>query len=271
MSDVECPKCKKTVGENDAVCRNCGIALKEPKRKKFNVRGLVNRKKTKTPSDLKTVEGRKGIVRQRVNENKLKLGLFVIALILIIILVVVLISHISGEKGNKTALELREYAGKSISAAESDIGIHLKDGSSYRGVNTALMFDYIYESEDEVRINDISYPEWAVTVLMDKNENIESVVYTDFISVEDDIRGDKKEKDVNLDKFDKGAKYSTVTDEIDCDPYSITYKKDNTSYRYKYYYFADNGDAQQVILTVVFDDDNKFLYYSSELVYPENM
>ena len=47
--------------------------------------------------------------------------------------------------------------------------------------------------------------------------------------------------------------------------------KENTSYLYKYYYITDNGDAQQVILTAVFDDENKFLYYSSELVYPENM
>ncbi|MDE6149410.1 MAG: hypothetical protein K2F81_04870 [Ruminococcus sp.] len=268
---MECPKCKKTVGENDAVCRNCGIALKEPKRKKFNVKRLVNRKKMQASSDLKTVEGRKGLVRQKINENRLKLVLFIISIILIIVLVIVLISHISGEKGNKIALELIEYSGKSVSDAETDVGIHLKDGSSYRGVNTALKFDYVFESEDEVRINDITYPEWAVTVLLDKNEKIESVVYTDFKSVEDDLRGDKKDKDINLDKFDKGAKYSTVTDEIDCDPYSITYKKDNTSYLYKYYYMTDNGDAQQVIINVAFDDENKFLYYSSELVYPENM
>lgn len=268
---MECPKCKKTVGENDAVCRNCGIALKEPKRKSFNVKRLINRKKTTLSSDLKTVDGKKGLVRQKVNDNKLKLALFIVSVILIIVLVIVLISHISGEKGNKTALELREYTGKSLSAAEKNAGIHLKDSSSFRGVNTALKFDYVFESEDELRINDITYPEWTVTVLLDKNENIESVVYTDFTTVEDDIRGDKKDKDVNLDKFDKGAKYSTVTDEIDCDPYSITYMNENTSYLYKYYYITDNGDAQQVILTAVFDDENKFLYYSSELVYPENM
>ena len=40
---------------------------------------------------------------------------------------------------------------------------------------------------------------------------------------------------------------------------------------YKYYYKTDNGDAQQVIVYAVFDDEDKFLYYSSELVYPENM
>lgn len=267
---MECPKCKKTVGENDAVCRNCGIALKEPKRKKLNVKKMFDNKK-KSSSNLKTVQGRKGIVRQRINENKLKVALFVVALVLIIVLLIVFISHISGEKGNKAALELKEYLGNTVSNAQSDSDIHLKDSSSFRGINTALAFDFVYESEDEIKINDIAYPEWAVTVSLNKNEKIESVTYTDFTSIEEDMRGEKKDRALNLDKFDKGAKYNTVTDEIDCDPYSITYKEDLTSYRYKYYYTVDNGDAQQVILTAVFDSDNKFLYYSSELVYPQNL
>ena len=39
-----CPKCQKTVGENDAVCSNCGIALKDKKPKFFlaeNVSGML--------------------------------------------------------------------------------------------------------------------------------------------------------------------------------------------------------------------------------------
>lgn len=268
---MECPKCRKTVGENDAVCRNCGIALKEPKRKMFNIKKITDRKKYKNHSDLKTVDGKKGLVRQKANENKLKLVLVAVSLILILVLIILLVSHISGDKGNKTALELKEYIGRSVSNAETDVEIHLKDESAFRGVNTALAFDYVYEAEEELEINDITYPEWTVTVILDKSEKIESVVYTDFTTVEDDLRGDKKEKSVSLDKFDKGAKYNTVTDEIDCDPYRITYNKENTSYMYKYYYITDNGDAQQVVLNVVFDDENKFLYYSSELVYPENM
>ena len=45
----------------------------------------------------------------------------------------------------------------------------------------------------------------------------------------------------------------------------------NTTYTYKYYYMTDYGDAQTVILTATFDEDDKFLYDSSEVVYPMNM
>ncbi|MBQ9374771.1 MAG: hypothetical protein IJU04_00335 [Ruminococcus sp.] len=267
---MECPKCKKTVGENDAVCRNCGIALRETKKKRFDIKKIINNK-SKNRSDLETTKGRKRVVRNKTDENKLKLLLAGLSVLLIVLLIILLIVHISSGKGNKAALELVEYIGQHVSDAETDTGIHLKDESAFRGVNTALTFDYIYESEDEVEINDITYPEWAVTVVLNKNEKIDSVVYTDFTTVEDDLRGDEKDKSVSLDKFDKGAKYNTVIDEIDCDPYRITYNKENTSYMFKYYYTAENGDAQQVLLTAVFDDEDKFLYYSSELVYPENM
>ncbi len=265
---MECPKCRKTVGENDAVCRNCGIALKEPKRKKFDIKRFANNKRK---SDLKTVDGKKGLMRIKLNENRIKVILAGVLVILILVLLFVLISHISGDKGNKTAQEFKEYIGRPVSVAEKDIAVHLKDESAFRGVNTALSFDYIYESEDEIEINNITYPEWTVTINIDKNEKIKNVVYTDFKTVEDDLRGYEKDKNISLDKFDKGAKYNTVTEEIDCDPYKITYNKDNTSYMYKYYYKTDNGDAQQVIVYAVFDDEDKFLYYSSELVYPENM
>ncbi|MGN0601394.1 MAG: zinc ribbon domain-containing protein [Oscillospiraceae bacterium] len=258
-----CPKCRKTVGDNDAVCSNCGVALKEPKKEK-SIKGIFNKKKKAARENLKTVT-------KKATGKKTKVILSVAAVILIIALVIVLAVHLTGDKGNKIAGEFAEFIGSPLSQAENDTGYHLKSDSAFRSVNKVIAFDEIYESEDEVRIDDISYPQWAVTVNLNQSNKIDSVVYTDFKSIKSDSRGEKKDKLINLEKFDKGTKFNTVADEIDLDPYSITYKSGNTTYVYKYYYETDYGDAQTVVLSVTFDSDDKFLYDSAEYVYPQNM
>ena len=43
---MECPKCRKTVGEHDAVCRNCGIALREKSKKTKSLKDFFKRNQT---------------------------------------------------------------------------------------------------------------------------------------------------------------------------------------------------------------------------------
>lgn len=258
-----CPKCQKTVGDKDAVCSNCGVALKEP-RKKIDLKKFLKNRKKAAGENLKTVTNKTNIKKTRVI-------ITAASVVLIIILIIVLIVHLSGNKGAKAADEFAECIGYTIQDSEDETGYHLKSDSAFRSINKILAFDGIYESEDEVRIDDISYPEWAVTVNLNQSNKIESVIYTDFKSVKNDSRGEKKDKLINLEKFDKGTKFNTVADEIDLDPYSISYKAENTTYVYKYYYMTDYGDAQTVVLSVTFDEDNKFLYESVEYVYPQNM
>ena len=256
-----CPKCKKTVGDNDAVCPNCGITLKEPKKKA--VREFFAKNKKKAKDNLKTVN--------KKASKKMRIIFSAAAAVLVVLLIIVLIVHLSGGKGSKAAGALSEYIGDTVNNAQNDTGYHLKSDSAFRAVNNIMAFDEIYESEDEVRVDDITYPEWAVMVNLNGDNKIDSVVYTDFKSLKKDSRGAKKSKSINLEKFDKGTKFGTISDEIDLEPYSITYKDGNTTYTYKYYYMTDYGDAQTVILTATFDEDDKFLYDSSEVVYPMNM
>ena len=258
-----CPKCKKTVGENDAVCRNCGVALKEPK-KKPDVKSFFDKKK-KAPEDKLNISTKKNTTKI------LRIAMAAAAVLLIVILIIVLVVHLSSGKGNKIAMQTAEYIGDTLPHAEEGTGYHFKSDSAFRGFNQAVAFDEVYEPESETRVDDISYPEWSVTVNLNKSNKIESVVYTDFESVSKDSRGEKKNKSINLDKFDKGTKYSTVSDEIDLDPYSITYKDVSTTYVYKYYYMTDYGDAQPVVLSVTFDENDKLTYDSVEYIYPKNM
>ena len=77
---------------------------------------------------------------------------------------------------------------------------------------------------------------------------------------------------IDLDSFDENAKQAKVMNYIDIDPYSICYSQSGrVTYTYKYYYKLDNGDEQAAVLRVVFNEDGKFKYSTTELVYPDNM
>lgn len=274
MFVLECPKCKKTVGENDAVCRNCGVALKENTVRKRS-KGLLGRRKSDKYeiAVLETTEHKKkrfGVVDSKT-EKKLKIIFLAVACILIVVLIWILILQLSGNKGKKMAAEAAEFIGSSITTAEKELEIHFKDDSSFGIINNSLSFDYIYESDESLKIDDITYPEWSVMITKDSSESIESVIFTDYAILKKDSRGEKLDKRINLDKFEKGDKYSSVSDEFDFDPFKITYTDDAVSYLYKYHYTDPTGDAQSVLLNIVFDKQNKFLYYTSVDIYPQNM
>lgn len=259
---MECPKCHKSVSESDDVCSNCGVTLKDKKTKNF--KKIVKNKKDKAKSGFETV-------KKKAVSKKAKTVYIILSVVLVVLLVLVLVAHFTDEKGNKIASEYAEFIGMKISEAESETGYNLKEDAVHRCLNSAMNFDEIYECEDEITVEDISFPKWAVTVNNDNNKKIDSVVYTDFTQIKDDLRGEKKDKCISLEKFNKGAKFNAVSDEIDLEPYSITYKKNNVVYAFKYYYITDYGDAQSVILSVTFDDDNKYLNSTEKLVYPQNL
>ena len=74
--------------------------------------------------------------------------------------------------------------------------------------------------------------------------------------------------EIDLDKYDKKAKISAVLDEIDMDPFRITYDASFTKYEYRYFYKLDNGDMQSVILCVSADANEKYIFYTAEDIFP---
>ncbi|MDR4041225.1 MAG: zinc ribbon domain-containing protein, partial [Ruminococcus sp.] len=115
----------------------------------------------------------------------------------------------------------------------------------------------------------INYTEWASLVTVVDKERIQTVKYSNFKVLKNNANGEKKSKAINLDKFEQGAKWSGLSDTIDLEYYGIVWSKDTKNYIYRYWYDNDAGDKQPVVLNVTFDTDNKYLYYSSTLIYPE--
>ncbi|MGN1114834.1 MAG: hypothetical protein ACI4RC_06920 [Oscillospiraceae bacterium] len=276
-----CPRCQKPVGDNDNVCGNCGLPLNDSvvngdavndKKQKGVKKPKVKKQKASKPPKHSEENAVKADGEKHSNGRTVLItAIICVAAIALVVVIAAIVANISGDEGQKCASSVAKYIGAPVNDAEQNAEYTFKEDSAYNILNKALEFDKIYESKNEIKIDDISYPKWAVTVSLAGNNKVEGVTYTNFESIKTDTRGVKKDTSINLDKLDKGTSFSEVKDYLELEPYSISYKKDKTTYVYKYYYIADNGDAQPVILSVNFDGNKKMLDYASELVYPSNI
>ncbi len=264
---MECPKCHKTAADNETVCPNCGTRL-GAKSETASRRLLADKRKA---IDVKTQPAKRKIPVGAFSEKKAKLIAAAAGVVLVIILAIVLIVSLSSSKGEKQAKEISEYVGARPELAQSKLDEDFKKKSAYNVLNKAVDFDYIIEAEDDLSISGITYPEWAIFVSESKKGNIKTVRYVDFKTVEDNITGEKRDSQINLDKYKAGTDIDDIIDVIGDDIYSITYAKDTITYTYKYWYKSDNGDRQSVILSVVSDTDDEYQSYESRLVYPYDL
>lgn len=263
---MKCPKCGAAASKDDKICRNCGTVLKKEKK---GLLGLFGGKKDSTDnSKVLRLETSAETAEAPRKGGMLKLALIFICIAAIVILVLMLIFHVASGKGLKQAQKFAEHIGEKITSVEKELDAHLKDNSSYNIVNKADSFDYIYESEDTVSIDDITFPEWTVGVIKTDSEKIDQVIFTDYRVLKKDSRGVKQDRRLDMSKYDRNTKFSTVTDDIGMDPFRIVYDLNYTKYEYRYYYKLDNGDVQAVVLTVTSDLNNKFLFSTSDDIFP---
>ena len=207
--------------------------------------------------------------KKKISESRLKLVFVIAAALIVAALIWILAVQITSGKGEKAAARTAEFIGSSLSSAEDELDIHFRDNSTFSIINNAAVFDYIYESDDKVQIDGAAYPEWTVTVMKSPSDYIETVEYTAYTVLKKDSRGKKTDERISLDKFNKGDKFSAVREDIDLDPYRITYAAGTVSYHYLYHYTDPAGDSRCTELIAVFDDNNKYLYYTSVDIYPQ--
>lgn len=268
---MDCPKCGKKVGDNDNVCSNCGVVIRESDdNTKLSVKLFNKNSKKKNPLETSTL-GKTEKLRSKFGSKKLKILLGVVVIVLMIILIITLVISLTSGKGKKLAVNTSEYIGRTVAVAQSKLDVTFKNKSAYSGLNNTLKFDYVYESEDSVKVDGITYPEWAVMITLNEEHQIGSVRYCEFEMLKKDIRGEQGDTLINLDRFEAGTSYDKIQDVIDMEPYSITYEKNLVKYRYRYWYDSDTGDEQQVVLDVSFDGGNKFLDYKLTMLYPQNL
>lgn len=259
---MKCPNCGVKADRKDTMCRNCGTVLKKEKK------GFLPALGTKKNDNVLRLEDKSAAKSSALKGKYLKPAIMIAGAAVVLLLIVMLIFHIASGKGLKQAEKLSGYIGARVTSAEKDLEINMNDSSSFSSVNKTDEFDFIYESEDDVEVNDVSFPEWTVGILKTESEKIDKVVFTDYRVLKKDTRGVKTDRRVDLSKYDSSSKMSAVLDDIDFDPFRITYDVAYIKYEFRYYYKMDNGDIQAVVLTVVANIDNKFMYSVSEDIPP---
>lgn len=263
---MKCPKCGSAVGEHDVVCPKCGAELFIDTKLAEKIFTPTNsgfeNEKDNAPKPKKRLQ----LKKPDLDSSKLRIALIVILALIVVVLVVLIVVSIIGSKGEKLAKRSADFIGADYEVAETKIDAKLKKESAYKGLTAVAEYDLIAEADDNVRVDGVTYPEWAVLFSVDDQNRITTVRYCNFGGLKKDIKGEKKRFTVNLDKFDKGASKDVVDKELDMKPYSIQYTKEGTTFIYRYWYENDSGDEQPVILYVNFDNDSKFINYSSIMV-----
>ena len=250
-----CKKCKEVLPDDAEVCTCCGAKIKHKKpkeKKKSSDDGKIQRMKGSLSAKIKIIA---------------TLAVAAVAVVIVIALIISLVS----DDGKKTAEVLSEYIGQSFIDARNDSDIKVFYESKFSAVNNAMKFNYLVEDDDSVKVDGIKFPEWVVTVCLNDSDEIVTVTYTDFTTCKKNHKGQKADKVINLDNVMKNEKYKNVEKEIDLDVYSITYENAFITYTYKYYYEDEAGNEQAVRLTVTYNVNMEYQYYSSVLVYPDDI
>lgn len=246
-----CKKCKEVLPDDATVCTCCGNKIKQKKDKS-------------APKEKKPID-KAGLIA------KIKLAGVILGLAIVIIAIITLVVALVNDNGKNTAETLSEYIGESMLDAINESNIKVADESKFSAVNNAMKFDYLVESEDSVKVDGINFPEWVITICLNEDEEIVTVTHTDFTVCEKNHKGKKADAEINLDNVKKNLKYKKVLDEIDLDPYSITYENAFVMYTYKYYYEDEAENEQAVRLTVTYNNDMEYQYYNSTPVYPSDI
>lgn len=290
---MKCPQCKKTVDKLLKECPFCGAKLrtienggdengtsvfkkrsekrskdKSAEKRSFGLFGVNKNLRSDKPINVKfSTDGEE--VKSGVGRLKVVIAVGIAAVA--VLLAAVLVMTLTASKGARLAEDASLYIGRSVQELQEGTGEHFIEESTCYGVNSAVEFDHIYESEKQITAQGIKYPSWVVRVkLSEIGGHIAQVSYIDFSVIKGDPRGKKRSSQIDLDRFASGAKLGTVLKDIDIAPYAVTYNEDgSTMYTYRYYYERDNGDEQAAVVRVVFNKKNKYKYSTAEIVMPD--
>ena len=121
---MECPKCHKSVDDDDIFCPNCDTRLRPDK----NTSIMKRFKKQNKPLNVEIV----GEKKHKLSESKLKLILITVAVVLLVVLVVLIVVNIISGKGENTAESISEYIGVDVAKAQKKLDMHFKDESAFQ-------------------------------------------------------------------------------------------------------------------------------------------
>lgn len=244
-----CPRCKSNIPDNSVRCEVCDKKIK----------------KTKTSKNSALKEKAKAIPK----ETKIKLLISVIVTVAIIVLILLVIKKVGDNTGKNLSESLSEYIGEPVKVAINETDEYFADDSNYSALNSITPFNYIIEAKKSVSVDGVNYPKWAIFIFTNDSDVIEQIKYVDFNALKGNTKGYETKREINLDKFAIGDKFRVVNKEIDIEPFMITYRSGTIIYDYRYYFKNDSKDEQGMTLSVALDEDNGYVYSTSQPIIPD--
>lgn len=272
---MKCPKCGFDNEEGAAFCGGCGEDLSsenimnalDESAKQTDAKAekkSAKRKKTKQAKAEKAADGEVAAKKSKVKP------ILITALIIIVLaaeaILVLMNLPSEGEKVLKNV-----PIGRNLAYAEAKTETDFTKISKYDAVNQLGDFDYICEGNLTIKIEGVSFPEWAIAVSLANDETIDRVTYYDFTQLQKNWKGHHSTKKIELTAVEYGMKRKAVDRSLGFTPYSIIKGIDNTVTNVYRYYYSDETSGNDVVSNycVVFNDVDESVknVYTNDLDY----
>lgn len=161
--------------------------------------------------------------------------------------------------------------GRDLAYAEAKTECDFNEKSKYDSLSSVPDFDNICEGNLTIKVEGVSFPEWAIAVELANDETINRVVYYDFSQLQKDWKGHHSSEKIEQSVIEYGMKRKAVDKALGFTPYSIIKEIDNTVTNIYRYYYSDEATGNDIVCNfcVVFNDVDESVkdVYVTEIEY----
>lgn len=251
---MKCPNCGFENEEGAAFCGKCGEDLSLE-----NIMNTLDEsvKKTDAKTDKRSLKRKKEAAdggEKAAKKSKTKPMLIAAAIIILLAAAAILVLMNMPSEGEKVLKNVP--IGRNLAYAEAKTETTFTVVSKYESVNKLGDFDNVCEGNLTIKIEGVSFPEWAIAVSLANDETIDRVTYYDFSQLQNNWKGHHSKKEIDQNVVEYGMKRKAVDRALGFMPYSIVKGIDNTVTNVYRYYYNDDVSGNDVVCNfyVVFND-----------------
>lgn len=269
---MKCTKCGFENEDGAVFCGGCGEDLSSD-----NIMNTLDENAKKTDKKAKKVskaKKEKTSGAEKVKKRKkFKAILIAVAVIVVVITAVILVLMNMPSEGEKVLKNVP--IGRDLAYAEAKTNCDFVAVSKYESIKSLGDFDNVCEGDLSIKIEGVSFPEWAITVSLANDDTINRVTYYDFSQLQRNWKGHHSSKEIDQSIIEYGMKRKAVDRALGFTPYTIIKGIDNTVTNVYRYYYSDEMTGNDVVCNfyVVFNDVDESVknVYVNELDYIDFM
>ena len=254
---MKCPNCGFENEDGAAFCGGCGEDLSSE-----NIMNALDESAKQTDAKTEKKSGKKKKRREKaadggdtaVKKSKVKPALITAAIIIVLAATGIFVLMNMPSEGEKVLKNVP--IGRNLAYAEAKTETVFTAESKYEAVNELGDFDNVCEGNVTIKVEGVSFPEWAIAVSLANDETIERVTYYDFSQLQTNWKGHHSKNEIDQNIVEYGMKRKAVDRVLGFTPYSIVKGIDNTVTNVYRYYYSDEATGNDVVCNfyVVFND-----------------